>query len=82
MDEKEVLAYNRGKKSVWLAILKIAQMECGMNTADPFFQLGVLITERNEAISALREVCRIYGDNDWPDELYLSDIINKHIKQK
>jgi hypothetical protein len=35
--------------------------------------------ERKQAIAVLRELCGKFGDNDWPDDLYLSDIIEKHL---
>lgn len=37
--------------------------------------------ERNEAIATLRDVCEEYGDNDWPDDLNMSDIIEKHLRR-
>jgi hypothetical protein len=37
------------------------------------------IVERQETIAALREVCEDFGDNDWPDNLSLSDVIQKHL---
>lgn len=35
--------------------------------------------ERHFTISALRTLCKEFGDNDWSDDLYLPDIINKHL---
>ncbi|MFA4974135.1 MAG: hypothetical protein WC683_16115 [bacterium] len=35
--------------------------------------------ERLETVSALRRLCARHGDNDWPDDLYLPDVIEKHI---
>lgn len=37
------------------------------------------ISEREAAIAMLRQVCERYGDNDWPDDLHLGDIIEKHL---
>lgn len=37
------------------------------------------VAERQEAIAKLREVCAEHGDNDWPDDLHLADIIEKHL---
>ena len=31
------------------------------------------------ARKVLRQVCATWGDNDWPDNLYLADIIEKHL---
>jgi hypothetical protein len=50
----------------------------------------LLIAERDEArqahqfvqaetVKVLRQVCEQHGDNDWPDDLHLADIIEKHL---
>jgi len=36
--------------------------------------------ERAEAIQVLRRVCERLGDNDWPDNLHLVDILSKHLE--
>ena len=40
---------------------------------------GSWIIEREAAIRVLRCVCSEFGDNDWPDDLHLSDVIEKHL---
>ena len=35
--------------------------------------------ERRETIAMLRQVCEEFGDNEWPDNLHLADIIEKHL---
>lgn len=35
--------------------------------------------ERTLAVSALRNICEVHGDNDWPDDLHLYDVISKHL---
>lgn len=35
--------------------------------------------ERDETIAMLRHVCEEHGDNDWPDNLHLADVIEKHL---
>jgi hypothetical protein len=35
--------------------------------------------ERKGIIAALRELCAAFGDNDWPDDLDLRDVIEKHL---
>jgi hypothetical protein len=37
------------------------------------------VKERESAIATLRELCRDFGDNDWPEDLHLTDIIGKHL---
>lgn len=36
-------------------------------------------TERQETIKSLRGLCKDFGDNDWPDDLHLADVIEKHL---
>jgi hypothetical protein len=38
-----------------------------------------LLAERQETIRALRNVCAYFGDNSWPDNLYIPDIIDKYL---
>lgn len=35
--------------------------------------------ERAEAIAYLRRLCERYGDNDWPDDLLLAEILEHHL---
>ena len=35
--------------------------------------------ERQEIVAQLRSFCEEYGDNDWPDELHLADVLEKHL---
>jgi hypothetical protein len=48
--------------------------------------LGVKLKSKNEfdqeridVIKTLRSACGEIGDNDWSDDLHISDIINKHL---
>lgn len=42
-------------------------------------KLNALRQEREDVIKLLRSVCRHNGDNDWPDNLHLRDILDKHL---
>lgn len=42
-------------------------------------QVAALASERVRVVAKLREVCAEHGDNDWPDELDLVDVIEKHL---
>lgn len=46
---------------------------------DKEFTREKLIKEREEIIAALRDICNDFGDNDWDEELYLPDVIEKHL---
>jgi hypothetical protein len=37
------------------------------------------IGEREQAVASLRDICRQFGDNDWPDDLHLADVLDKHL---
>ena len=70
-------AWTRGKKYAWVSILKecLRQLDYG----DPKWSEVALLVEREEAIDSLRLLCVDLGDNDWADDLALSDIISKHV---
>lgn len=36
-------------------------------------------TERADAVAALRILCAVYGDNTWPDELPLAEVLEHHL---
>jgi hypothetical protein len=42
-------------------------------------ELANLIKERYDTINFLRSQCEEYGDLDWPDDLHLIDILDKHL---
>jgi len=37
------------------------------------------VSERQDAVNILRQVCETHGDNDWPNDLHLGDAIEKHL---
>ena len=51
----------------------------GGSEEPPDLAVARLTLERDEAVAMLRVVCERYGDNDWPDELHLADVIDKHL---
>jgi hypothetical protein len=42
-------------------------------------RLAALEAERLEAVTALRALCDVLGDNEWSDDLHLADVVNKHV---
>ena len=38
-----------------------------------------LYAERQATVVALRVACQTYGDNDWDDDLFLPDVVEKHL---
>lgn len=75
MDEKEEAAYIQGEKSIARRLLGMALRE--LHGED--LTLERLIAERADAIATLRRICEHHGDNEWSDDLRLSDIIDKHL---
>jgi hypothetical protein len=70
-------------EAVWLLGYRAAKQA---QLADALQWLGysgqsveALASEREAAVRALRAVCADHGDNDWPDNLHLADVIEKHL---
>ena len=70
-------AYIQGQRSAWQRILSTACGNLGID--DPEAAHALWIDERLAAVAALREICEEHGDNDWPDNLHLADVIEKHL---
>lgn len=77
MTETEEQAYLRGQRQVWLNLLQLALRELGLDSPEANEHRWKV--EREEAVSMLRQVCALHGDNDWPEDLHLGDIIEKHL---
>lgn len=77
MNESEQ-GYRDGQKYVWEYLLVECIHHLSMED-DPFAQVVHLSQERRETIAVLRRLCVVLGDNDWPDELYIPDILEKHV---
>lgn len=66
-------AYILGQKQVYGKLFGIAARELNYDKEKINFN------ERIDTIAKLRSECESFGDNDWPDDLYLPDIIEKHL---
>lgn len=77
MTEQEETIYIQGSRTAWLSMLNTCLRELGIT--DPVTQGAAYLAERADALVTLRRLCDEYGDNDWPDDLHLSDIIEKHL---
>ena len=71
-------AYIQGSRAAWLQMLR----ECLRNLSYSGNEAEAhdWILEREATVAALRELCAEHGDNDWPDDLHLADVINKHLE--
>lgn len=72
--------WESGRRSAWLTILADAVKNLGGYT-DLDAGRAAWIIERERAVAALRSVCAKHGDNDWTDDLDLSDVIEKHLER-
>lgn len=67
----------RGYRAAHVGLLREALSGLGYDGTEAAKAAWIL--EREAAISTLRSLCDDFGDNDWPDNLHLSDIIDKHL---
>ncbi len=77
MNEQEEAVYQLGSRAAWITMLRECLRHLG-HEATAAAHAGWII-ERAETIQALRQLCAEHGDNDWPDDLHLADVINKHL---
>lgn len=77
MSESEEAAYVLGQKAVWISILRQACRELGVD--DPEAAKARWVVERAETVQMLRKYCEEHGDNQWPDNLHLADVVEKRL---
>lgn len=77
MTEREEQIYMQGQTAAWRSILSLALQRLGID--DPEAGKARWVVERTATIAALRSICERHGDNDWPDDLHLADVIEKHL---
>ena len=77
MTEAEELAYIRGRRSFASEMISAAARE--LVVSDVEITAASLLVEREQTRQALRDLCDREADNDWPDDLNLADVINKHL---
>lgn len=74
MSEKD---YEKGERAALVSMLRHCLRELGYEGTEA--ENSKWILEREAAIATLRRECAEIGDNDWSDDLHLSDIIEKHL---
>lgn len=79
MTDAKEHAYSAGRQGAFLFLLRTCISELGYGHPDATEAAWIL--ERQETMLALRKLCEAIGDNDWPDDLYLPDVIEKHLLQ-
>ncbi len=76
-DETSELKWLMGWRTAWRRVLSAACRELGYD--DPEVGKAKWIGEREEAVATLRRACEGHGDNDWDNDLHLSDVIDAHL---
>jgi predicted secreted protein len=77
MTEAEEKAYRAGQRAALVRVMQDCARQLGYE--DPLAKAAALIAEREGAVRELRRLCAEHGDNDWPDDLHLVDVIDKHL---
>jgi hypothetical protein len=77
MSQDEELAFIRGERMAYRLMLRECLRGLGYDNSEA--NKANWVVEREGAIETLRQLCKSFGDNDWPDTLNLSDIIDKHL---
>lgn len=75
METRQDHFYTQGKRATWIWLLN----ECLHHLGYEQYPQGRLVLEREETLAALRQVCAMHGDNDWPDERRLGEVVEKHL---
>jgi hypothetical protein len=71
------IAYGRGHRQALVSMLAHVLRELGYQDTEA--TRAKWIIEREETVNALRAICHDHGDNDWPPDLSLADVIDKHL---
>lgn len=77
MTDDERKGYTAGRRAAFGALLTMAAGELGIDTVEG--KLAAALAELEATRRALREVCSTHGDADWTDDLYLPDVVEKHL---
>ncbi|MFA4974601.1 MAG: hypothetical protein WC683_18505 [bacterium] len=71
--------YIQGRRAALIGMARHFIHELGdLQSSMPFLNW---YAEREEIVACLRRICEAHGDNDWPDELRLVDVLEKHLER-
>jgi hypothetical protein len=79
MTNQEDKAYEMGSQAAWRQMLSTALANLPGAMSAPERMLAARTAELHDVRMQLRALCAEFGDNDWPDELHLGDVIDKHL---
>lgn len=75
--DRDERKWSEGYRAAWKGMLAESIRHLRGEGVD--LNAAAMLLEREEALVTLRDVCGQFGDNDWPNNLHLSDIIEKHL---
>lgn len=75
--EMDADLYEQGYRAAVLSTLRNCLQE--LDTSDLESEKVRWVVERELAVAKLRQICEEHGDNDWPNNLNLADVIEKHL---
>jgi hypothetical protein len=78
-DDAEKCAYNAGHRAALASVFGHVARELAYPGDAPEKLASALMEERLLTVAALRQLCAEFGDNNWPDNLCLPDVIEKHL---
>lgn len=64
-----------GNRAAWRRVLGMAVHELDGDER----KLAAALAELEDVRRILRGLCEDFGDNDWPDDLHLGDVLDKHL---
>ncbi len=79
MTEQEEQLYIQGSNAAWRQMLSTCLANMPGELGAPDRMLAARTAELHDVRAQLRELCAEFGDNDWPDDLHLGDVIEKHL---
>ena len=71
--------YSAGRRSAYRTLLMQCARELGKG--DPLTEAAAMMAELSDTKVALRRVCEKFGDIDYPENLYLADVVEKHLER-
>lgn len=75
--ERDERNWSQGYKTALVGLLQELIHRIGIK--EPEVAHLKWVDERQRTVNALRSICEDYGDNDWDDNLFLADVIEKHL---
>ena len=69
--------YITGSRAAWLAMLQTCLHN--LDVDDVAAGQAQWVSEREQTVAMLRQVCEQHGDNDWAETLHLADVVDNHL---